>query len=63
MQLVWSSESNWNRSLDAAASLETQDVEPDTKLFDSPSVEKHKADQPPSAEVPEAAAGEPRRRE
>jgi hypothetical protein len=46
-----------------AASLETQDVEPDTKLFDSPSVEKHKADQPSSAEVSEAAPAEPRRRE
>jgi hypothetical protein len=38
-----------------APSLETQDVEPDTKQLDSPSLEKHKADQPSSACAPGTA--------
>jgi pSer/pThr/pTyr-binding forkhead associated (FHA) protein len=41
-----------------APSFETQDVDPDTKQLDSPSLEKHKADQPSSAEASQKTARE-----
>jgi pSer/pThr/pTyr-binding forkhead associated (FHA) protein len=41
-----------------AAALETDVVERDTTLFDSRGPEKPKADEPSSAEVPQAASGQ-----
>ena len=46
-----------------AASLETKGVEPDTTQLDSHSPGRPKADEPSSADVPQVAPGEPRRRE
>jgi pSer/pThr/pTyr-binding forkhead associated (FHA) protein len=44
-----------------AASIETQDLEPETRELNSSSAEESKANQPSSAEVPEAAPKEPHR--
>jgi pSer/pThr/pTyr-binding forkhead associated (FHA) protein len=44
-----------------AASIETQDLEPETRELNSASAQEPKANQPSPAEVPEAAPREPHR--